>query len=136
MATHTQQPFTVLIEFDVPPERQQDLVTMLAARIDQTLPAVAGFLSATIQASVDGHTVINYARWASREAWEAATGLDAMHTGAQVDQTWAENQRDSWFGSDVERNPVLDILERIGGATRRVTAFDESRMVSAGVKPV
>lgn len=127
----TQLPFTVLIEFDVPPDHQQDLVTMLAEQIDQSLPGVPGFRSAKVQASLDGHTVINYAQWATRRAWEEATGLDATSTGGQTDQPWAENQGDSWFGRDVDRNPVAVILERVGGATRRVTAFDESRLISA-----
>jgi hypothetical protein len=78
--------------------------------------------------------VINYARWATRQAWEAATGLDATTTGRDSDQNWAENQRDSWFGREVDRNPVAEILQRVGGATRRVTAFADSQLISAGAR--
>ena len=62
-------PFTMLIEFEVPPPRQHEFADRLRTYIAQSLPAVDGFLSARVQASVDGGTVINYAQWTSRTAW-------------------------------------------------------------------
>ena len=116
-----QRPFTVLIEFDVPPERQHELATRLAAQIDETLPSVKGFISAAVQASVDGHKVINYANWTSREAWETATGLDAENTGDLRDQNWIDRQSDRWFDGSAKQNPVFEILSEVGGEIGRAS---------------
>ena len=87
----------MLIEFEVPPPRQHEFADRLRTYIAQSLPAVDGFLSARVQASVDGSTVINYAQWTSRAAWEKATGLSAAETGPRTDRNWAESRRDQWF---------------------------------------
>ncbi len=133
MIVRDECPFTVLIEFAVPAERQAELLDALTAQIDAGLPGVDGFVSATLHASVDGCTVVNYARWSSRQAWERATGLSALQTGRLHDDGWAERRRDTWFDDSVDRNPVLDILERLGGSTRGVTAFENSRVIVARV---
>ncbi|VVN02947.1 hypothetical protein PS645_03386 [Pseudomonas fluorescens] len=64
--------FTQLIEFQVEPHRYQALVLALSAQTEHLAQAYAGFLSASIQVSVDGSRVLNYLHWQSREAGEAA----------------------------------------------------------------
>lgn len=125
-------PFTMLIEFEVPPPRQHEFADRLRTYIAQSLPAVDGFLSARVQASVDGGTVINYAQWTSRAAWEKATGLSATETGKGTDRNWAESRRDQWFDEAHGPNPVVALLTEVGGSTRSVTAFDRSAMVESG----
>jgi hypothetical protein len=131
MTTQELTGFTVLIEFEVPADRQRELVQRLSAQIGQGLPGVGGFRSATVQASADGRSVINYARWDSRAAWETATGLDAADLGERGERAWAENQRDQWFAAGTGLNPVAALLAELGAATSRVTAFEQSVVVTA-----
>lgn len=131
MTTQDLTEFTVLIEFAVPADRQRELVQRLSAQIGAALPGVDGFRSATVQASVDGGTVINYARWATRAAWETATGLDAAGIGERGEAAWAENQRGQWFAARAGLNPVAALLAELGAATRRVTTFEQSVAVIA-----
>ena len=85
-----------------------------------------------MQASVDGSTVINYAQWTSRTAWEKATGLSAAETGPRTDRNWAESRRDQWFDEAHGPNPVVALLTEVGGSTRSGTAFDRSALVESG----
>lgn len=124
-------PFTMLIEFDIPPHHQHEFADRLGRQIAQSLPAVDGFLSARVQASVDGTTVINYAQWASRSAWETATGLSAADTGGHDEHSRAESRRNHWFDENRDGNPVAELLTQLGGFTRRITAFDHSTMVTS-----
>lgn len=47
----------------VQPDRQRRLVELLAAATDEVMRHLPGFVAATIHASTDGATVVNYARW-------------------------------------------------------------------------
>lgn len=57
--------------FSVPPEHQAALVRLLIDVTERCTSRAAGFVSSEIHASLDGTRVVNYARWASREAHEA-----------------------------------------------------------------
>lgn len=62
---------TLINVFDVPPERQREVVDALVEATEQIMRHRPGFVSANIHASDDGRRVINYAQWASKEAFEA-----------------------------------------------------------------
>lgn len=62
---------TLINVFTVEPADQQRLVDMLVAATEKTMKHVDGFVSANIHKSLDGKRVVNYAQWASQEAFEA-----------------------------------------------------------------
>ena len=55
------------------PENQEQLVHTLVEATEQTMKNMSGFVFANIHKSLDGKTVINYAQWKNREAFEAMT---------------------------------------------------------------
>lgn len=59
--------------FTVEPQKQQELAQVLADATKQTMKHLPGFISASIHKSFDGHKVVNYAQWQSREDFEAMT---------------------------------------------------------------
>ncbi|MEV6608057.1 antibiotic biosynthesis monooxygenase family protein [Kutzneria sp. NPDC051319] len=66
------QPVVTLINvFTVRPERQADLVALLASATEEVMADLPGFVSANIHASTDGVRVVNYAQWSSAEAFQA-----------------------------------------------------------------
>ena len=68
----TDNPVVTLVNiFTVDPTRQQELVTLLVTATEQVMCQLPGYVSANIHASLDGSRVVNYAQWASREAFEA-----------------------------------------------------------------
>lgn len=69
--TVDQNVVTLINVFTVLPERQQELVDLLASVTDEVMVGIAGFVSANIHASLDGTKVVNYAQWASEEHFEA-----------------------------------------------------------------
>lgn len=115
--------FTVIIEFDVDPTRQEQLVEAVADEVARTFPTHTGFLSASFHASLDGRRVVNYAQWTSREAWEQATSLSADDTTHVRGHTWLEQQS--------QHNPVAEILHRLEASTRSVDAFRVARVVES-----
>jgi quinol monooxygenase YgiN len=62
---------TLVNVFTVAPERQQELVDLLAEVSEQTMRQIPGFISASIHRSDDGRRVVNYAQWRSRDDFEA-----------------------------------------------------------------
>jgi quinol monooxygenase YgiN len=56
-------PTTLVNVFTVAPERQQELVDLLAAATDDVMRHRPGFVSANIHRSLDGTRVVNYAQW-------------------------------------------------------------------------
>jgi heme-degrading monooxygenase HmoA len=62
---------TLINVFTVRPEDQERLATLLARVTEETMCKMPGFISASFHKSADGVRVVNYAQWASREAWEA-----------------------------------------------------------------
>lgn len=58
--------------FSCTPENQQRLVEAWQRGTDEIMRYLPGFISANIHRSLDGTKVINYAQWASREAFQAS----------------------------------------------------------------
>ncbi|MQA78238.1 MAG: antibiotic biosynthesis monooxygenase [Streptosporangiales bacterium] len=75
---------TLINVFEVDPDRQQELVDVLATATDEVMRHVPGFVSANIHASVDGERVVNYAQWESADAFRAmlADPTAREHMGA------------------------------------------------------
>jgi antibiotic biosynthesis monooxygenase (ABM) superfamily enzyme len=68
----TAQPVSTLINvFTVRPERQAELVALLTQATEDVMAGLPGFVSANIHASTDGVRVVNYAQWASADAFQA-----------------------------------------------------------------
>jgi quinol monooxygenase YgiN len=63
---------TLVNVFTVAPERQDELVDALDRATAAVFVGDPGFVSANLHASLDGTRVINYAQWASQEAYEKA----------------------------------------------------------------
>jgi quinol monooxygenase YgiN len=63
---------TLVNVFTVAPERQAELVEALDRATAAVFVGDPGFVSANLHASLDGTRVINYAQWASQEAYDAA----------------------------------------------------------------
>ena len=57
--------------FTVKPADQDRLIDLLTRATDGWVAAAPGFLSAVLHRGLDGSKVTMYARWASREAYEA-----------------------------------------------------------------
>lgn len=74
------EPVTFVNVIDVSPERQDEVIAILAEGTEATISRRAGFVSVTILASVDRTRVINVARWESAEA-ARATQLDPESAG-------------------------------------------------------
>lgn len=62
--------FTLVNVFAVQPDRQQQLIDLLA-EASETMKEIPGFVSATLHRSYDGKYVVNYAQWRSREDFDA-----------------------------------------------------------------
>ncbi len=60
---------TVIIIFTVEPERQQELIDMIAKYLE-TVKQQPGFVSANIHKSIDGIKVANYAQWQSHADYQ------------------------------------------------------------------
>lgn len=56
---------TLINYFTVRPERQRELVDLLAQVTEDVMRHQPGFVSANLHASLDGTHVVNYAQWAS-----------------------------------------------------------------------
>jgi antibiotic biosynthesis monooxygenase (ABM) superfamily enzyme len=77
------QLFTVIIEWEVNPKYQQELINGLSNQIETYFKGYDGFISSSFHASEDGKRVINYAQWISREAWSNSfqvLGRDEVQT--------------------------------------------------------
>jgi len=62
---------TLINVFTVAPERQQELVVLLAEATEKVMTRMPGFISANIHRSDDGRYVVNYAQWRSRADFAA-----------------------------------------------------------------
>ncbi len=87
--------FTVLVEFEVPPQHQQELIDAICDQVEEHIKNETGFVSASFHASDDGRRVINYAQWQSKEDWirsrasgddkaTAAIAVAIKHCGAKT----------------------------------------------------
>lgn len=75
MATTTidaNAPVTTLINvFTVEPAQQRELVDVLVTATEDVMRHRPGFVAANIHAGADGTRVVNYAQWASEDAFRA-----------------------------------------------------------------
>ncbi|WP_423745826.1 antibiotic biosynthesis monooxygenase family protein (plasmid) [Haladaptatus sp. SPP-AMP-3] len=62
---------TLINVFTVPPEQQDELVSLLADATEETMRHLPGFVSANVHRSRDGERVVNYAQWESEADFEA-----------------------------------------------------------------
>ncbi|MEU6610966.1 antibiotic biosynthesis monooxygenase family protein [Streptomyces shenzhenensis] len=58
---------TLINTFTVSPDRQSELLALLAHATEETMKHQPGFVCANFHASQDGERVINYAQWESEE---------------------------------------------------------------------
>lgn len=65
---------TLINVFTVRPERQRELVDLLVHATEEVMQHLPGFIAANIHASADGTRVVNYAQWASADAFHAMLG--------------------------------------------------------------
>ncbi|WP_018332584.1 antibiotic biosynthesis monooxygenase family protein [Actinomycetospora chiangmaiensis] len=63
---------TLINVFTVERGHQDELVDALDRATAEVFTGVPGFISANVHASLDGTRVVNYAQWASEEAYAAA----------------------------------------------------------------
>ncbi|MEV7321991.1 antibiotic biosynthesis monooxygenase family protein [Streptomyces sp. NPDC093970] len=62
---------TLINVFTVPPDRQAELIALLARATEETMRRQPGFICANFHASQDGERVINYAQWESEQHYRA-----------------------------------------------------------------
>ncbi|MFG2949189.1 antibiotic biosynthesis monooxygenase family protein [Streptomyces adustus] len=62
---------TLINVFTVTPQRQHELIALLAHATEETMKHLPGFICATFHASEDGERVINYAQWESEAHYRA-----------------------------------------------------------------
>jgi heme-degrading monooxygenase HmoA len=62
---------TLINVFRVAAGRQDELIELLETAADAVMAKQPGYISATFHRSLDGTKVANYARWRSREDFEA-----------------------------------------------------------------
>jgi heme-degrading monooxygenase HmoA len=62
---------TLINTFHVAAEKQDELIELLERAAVEVMAPQPGFISATLHRSLDGSRVANYARWRSREDFEA-----------------------------------------------------------------
>jgi quinol monooxygenase YgiN len=62
---------TLINVFTVAPENQQQFLDLLVRATREVMAKQPGFVSANFHKSMDGTRVVNYAQWASKEAFEA-----------------------------------------------------------------
>jgi heme-degrading monooxygenase HmoA len=121
------RPVTVLVEFSLPdPPRAASLARAVADGIAESFCGRPGFLSSTLLVSADGGRMVNVARWASEEAWRAATNVpDGSAPPARV------GDDPQWLHRRTADEPVARILADGGATLERVAAFHEMQTVAA-----
>ena len=77
--------FTLINTFHVHSKDQDALIDELASVTEHTMKDLRGFLGASVHRSVDGHTVVNYVQWETRQHFEAMfANVDATAHLARV----------------------------------------------------
>ncbi|MTJ82307.1 MAG: antibiotic biosynthesis monooxygenase [Telmatospirillum sp.] len=61
---------TMINIYEVDPDKQEDLMRLLAEGTEKSMRHLPGFISVNIHRSFDGKRVANYAQWASKEAFD------------------------------------------------------------------
>lgn len=67
----TKQPVVFINVFTVEPDKQSELVELLAMATQDSVRHAHGFISATLHRSLDGTKVTMYALWRSQEDYQA-----------------------------------------------------------------
>lgn len=99
--------FTVLVEWEVDPQHQQELIESICDQIEQHIKSDTGFVSAIFHASEDGRRVINYAQWRSKEDWG----------------------RSRASGDDEATAAIAEVISRYGAKNVKVDTFRVARVV-------
>jgi C-6 monooxygenase len=60
-----------LVTFTVEPADQQEIAGIIVDQVERTVAHRPGFVSATYHLSLDGTEIMNYAQWASKDAFDA-----------------------------------------------------------------
>ncbi|HYQ67132.1 putative quinol monooxygenase [Actinophytocola sp.] len=60
-----------LVTFIVEPAHQQEIAEIIVDQVERTVAHRPGFVSATYHLSLDGTEIMNYAQWASKDAFDA-----------------------------------------------------------------
>jgi heme-degrading monooxygenase HmoA len=71
---HDRDAIALINVFTVEPERQDELVDLLRSATENVMSKQPGYLSARIHRGLDGRKVAVYARWRSREDFQALAG--------------------------------------------------------------
>jgi quinol monooxygenase YgiN len=61
---------TLVNLYEVAPERQQELISLLGEITETVIRRQQGFVSVCVHASLDGARVVNYAQWASKDDFD------------------------------------------------------------------
>ena len=105
--------FTVIIEWEVLPERQLALIDGVAHEVEQHFKRYAGFVSASFHASEGGRRVINYGQWRSKEDWSRART----------------------HGNDEATAAIAEVICRCGAKSVKVDTFRVARVVENAFTP-
>lgn len=62
--------YTVIIEFDIEPAKQMELIEGMTAEVERLFSPHPAFISASFHSSFDGRRVVNYAQWTGKDAYE------------------------------------------------------------------
>lgn len=61
---------TVIFEFNIKPEQQEDVSSMIQKLVGEIVRHVPGFICSHLHVSTDGEKVLNYFQWESKEAFD------------------------------------------------------------------
>lgn len=103
---------TQINHIKVAPADQEALVARMTEQLDRNMATRPGFISSTIHRSRDGHHVVNYVQWTTKEL------LDAAHARPEF-----RAQLETYKGYVIEAGPVLYDIAVI----REEAAADRSR---------
>jgi heme-degrading monooxygenase HmoA len=82
---------TLINVFTVRPERQRELLELLARATEDVMRKRPGFISANLHASADGERVVNYAQWESADAFHAMLADPAARQHMDAARSVAEH---------------------------------------------
>ncbi|PSB26285.1 antibiotic biosynthesis monooxygenase [Stenomitos frigidus ULC18] len=99
--------FTVLVEWGVDSQYQQELIDAICDLIEQHIKSDIGFVSASFHASEDGRRVINYGQWHSKEDWSKFRSS----------------------GNDEATAAIAAVISRCGAKTLKVETFRVDRVI-------
>lgn len=93
----TREVATLINVFTVAPDRQAELVALLAHATEETMKHQPGFICANFHASQDGRSVINYAQWETEEHYRAMLTNPAARVHMDQAETIASEVRPRLF---------------------------------------